>query len=264
MARRAGSADLPLHGGRVPPWLAERMTRLGAVIGAGHRPSLRPRRAAAPARPSVLVPVLRRRHGHGLAFLRHHHQRHRRAQARADAASPRARHPRLRRTRPAFAANAARAGRDRRARRHRRRGAGHDQPAGRQGRQRRGAGRLRPLSARLHRHRRRPMDRRAAGHERRAPAGAALSLAVGGADELRRRSARRDRGRRQGEIVNLADRRAEPSRQAQLDLLAELGPDRIARESARSKPAVAGCRRPAAAAAASGHAGPSRCPRRET
>jgi hypothetical protein len=32
MAKRAGSADLPLHGGRVPPWLAERMARLGAVI----------------------------------------------------------------------------------------------------------------------------------------------------------------------------------------------------------------------------------------
>lgn len=32
MARRAGSADLPLHGGRVPPWLANRMTRLGAVV----------------------------------------------------------------------------------------------------------------------------------------------------------------------------------------------------------------------------------------
>lgn len=32
MARRAGSADLPLHGGRVPPWLGRRMTRLGAVI----------------------------------------------------------------------------------------------------------------------------------------------------------------------------------------------------------------------------------------
>jgi len=32
MTRRAGSADLPLHTGRVPPWLAERMTRLGAVI----------------------------------------------------------------------------------------------------------------------------------------------------------------------------------------------------------------------------------------
>jgi uncharacterized protein len=32
MARRSGNADLPLHGGRVPPWLAERMTRLGAVM----------------------------------------------------------------------------------------------------------------------------------------------------------------------------------------------------------------------------------------
>ncbi len=32
MPRRAGSADLPLHGGRVPSWLAERMTRLGAAI----------------------------------------------------------------------------------------------------------------------------------------------------------------------------------------------------------------------------------------
>jgi len=32
MPRRSGSADLPLHGGRVPKWLGERMTRLGAVI----------------------------------------------------------------------------------------------------------------------------------------------------------------------------------------------------------------------------------------
>jgi hypothetical protein len=32
MAKRAGSADLPLHGGHVPKWLADRMTRLGAVI----------------------------------------------------------------------------------------------------------------------------------------------------------------------------------------------------------------------------------------
>jgi uncharacterized protein len=32
MGRRAGSADLPLHGGRVPRWLGDRMTRLGAVI----------------------------------------------------------------------------------------------------------------------------------------------------------------------------------------------------------------------------------------
>ncbi len=32
MTRRAGSADLPLHDGHVPKWLADRMTRLGAVI----------------------------------------------------------------------------------------------------------------------------------------------------------------------------------------------------------------------------------------
>src|SRR6185295_1281407 len=31
-ARRSGSADLPLHGGQVPRWLGDRMTRLGAVI----------------------------------------------------------------------------------------------------------------------------------------------------------------------------------------------------------------------------------------
>ena len=32
MAKRSGSADLPLHNGRVPAWLGQRMTRLGAVI----------------------------------------------------------------------------------------------------------------------------------------------------------------------------------------------------------------------------------------
>ena len=32
MPRRTGSADLPLHGGHVPSWLATRMSRLGAVI----------------------------------------------------------------------------------------------------------------------------------------------------------------------------------------------------------------------------------------
>lgn len=32
MARRAGTADLPLHNGRVPAWLGQRMARLGAVI----------------------------------------------------------------------------------------------------------------------------------------------------------------------------------------------------------------------------------------
>jgi hypothetical protein len=32
MARRAGFADLPLHGGRVPAWLGQRMARLGRLI----------------------------------------------------------------------------------------------------------------------------------------------------------------------------------------------------------------------------------------
>ncbi|AUX80377.1 DUF763 domain-containing protein [Sinorhizobium fredii] len=32
MAQRAGNADLPLHGGRVPKWLGDRMTRLGTLI----------------------------------------------------------------------------------------------------------------------------------------------------------------------------------------------------------------------------------------
>ena len=34
-AGRTGTADLPLHGGRVPPWLASRMARLGRVIVEG-------------------------------------------------------------------------------------------------------------------------------------------------------------------------------------------------------------------------------------
>ena len=37
-------------------------------------------------------------------------------------------------------------------------------------------------------------------------------------------------GKGQGDIVNLADRRAEASRRTQLDLLSSLGPDKIARE----------------------------------
>jgi uncharacterized protein len=32
MTRQTGSADLPLHGGRVPQWLGERMSSLGAII----------------------------------------------------------------------------------------------------------------------------------------------------------------------------------------------------------------------------------------
>src|SRR5436305_897025 len=32
VVKRSGVADLPLHGGRVPVWLAERMTQLGTAI----------------------------------------------------------------------------------------------------------------------------------------------------------------------------------------------------------------------------------------
>lgn len=32
LAQRSGSADLPLHGGRVPKWLGDRVTRLGTVM----------------------------------------------------------------------------------------------------------------------------------------------------------------------------------------------------------------------------------------
>jgi hypothetical protein len=34
-SHRSPSADLPLHHGRVPKWLAARMSRLGAVISSG-------------------------------------------------------------------------------------------------------------------------------------------------------------------------------------------------------------------------------------
>src|SRR6186997_199056 len=49
----------------------------------GHRASLWPRRASAAAVEPFLVPVLWRRHGHGLAFLGNHHERDRRVEARA-------------------------------------------------------------------------------------------------------------------------------------------------------------------------------------
>src|SRR3954462_8084916 len=38
MAARTGTADLPLHGGRVPQWLSDRMTRLAAGPSEGIGP----------------------------------------------------------------------------------------------------------------------------------------------------------------------------------------------------------------------------------
>ena len=87
MTRRSGSADLPLHHGRVPAWLGERMARLGAVIAEAIVHRVRTRRVPAPAGPPLLVPVLRRGDGDGLAFVRDHHERPRRPPARPRAAA---------------------------------------------------------------------------------------------------------------------------------------------------------------------------------
>src|SRR5580704_12847903 len=70
-------------------------------------PSLWSRRIVAASRPSVLVPVFRRRDGYGLAFLRYHDKRHRRIEARAGTVGAGTRDPCLWRTREVFAANAA-------------------------------------------------------------------------------------------------------------------------------------------------------------
>ena len=83
MTRRTGSADLPLHGGRVPPWLASRMATLGAVITQAIVHHYGRDEFPPAARASLLVSVVRRGHGHGLALVGYHDERHRVAQARA-------------------------------------------------------------------------------------------------------------------------------------------------------------------------------------
>jgi len=83
MTRKAGSADLPLHGGHVPKWLADRMTRAGAVISEaivhhyGREELLR--RLPHPFWFQSFGAVM----GNGLAFLRHRDERCRRAETRS-------------------------------------------------------------------------------------------------------------------------------------------------------------------------------------
>jgi uncharacterized protein len=60
MARKAGTADLPLHGGHVPKWLADRMARLGAVIVEA---IIHHYGTSAPPGAPVLVPIVRRGDG---------------------------------------------------------------------------------------------------------------------------------------------------------------------------------------------------------
>ena len=75
MAKRTGSADLPLHGGRVPAWLGQLMSALGAIITEeivhqyGRDAFLE--RLAHP----FWFQSFRRRYGHGLALVGHYHER---------------------------------------------------------------------------------------------------------------------------------------------------------------------------------------------
>ena len=81
--KRSGFADLPLHGGRVPPWLAERMEKLNSDCRKRHR-ALRGWRVSLPAEGSGS-----RRSAALWAWtgiLREYHFRHGRAETRVESA----------------------------------------------------------------------------------------------------------------------------------------------------------------------------------
>src|SRR6185312_16309352 len=108
-----GDATKSRKRGFAAPWGAC-ASLAGAAYGeargggwASHRSSLWAQRILAPARTPLLVPVFWGRHGHGLAFLRHYDQRHRRAETRPLASRKRAWHPHLRWPRQALASNPA-------------------------------------------------------------------------------------------------------------------------------------------------------------
>ena len=102
MARRTGSADLPLHGGRVPPWLATRMSSLGAFMTQaivhhyGHDEFLQ----------RLSHPFWFQSFGAVMGMDWHSSDRH--PQARPGTPLGRTRHPRVRRPRPAFEKDAGR------------------------------------------------------------------------------------------------------------------------------------------------------------
>ena len=86
--KRSGVADLPLHGGRVPAWLATRMTTLGTAIAesiiAHYGRSAFLSRLSDP----FWFQAYGSGHGHGLALLRHHHVGDGRAEARRSTSGP--------------------------------------------------------------------------------------------------------------------------------------------------------------------------------
>src|SRR4029077_18577151 len=85
MTRRAGSADVTRRPRSAVVSRPDDPARCRHVRG--HRPSLWSGRAVATTRKSLLVSVVRCRHGHGLAFLWHYNERNWSAQTRFDAAS---------------------------------------------------------------------------------------------------------------------------------------------------------------------------------
>ena len=105
------------------------------------------------------------------------------------------------------------------------------------------------------------MDRRPAGHERASRTARRYHWLSEGLQSFVEAPHDAIDGAHQGEIVNLTDRRADASRRTQLELLASLGPDGLARELAahRGETAEAACADPVQLdPAASRHAGASR------
>ena len=93
------------------------------------------------------------------------------------------------------------------------------------------------------------LDRRPAGHERASRTARRYHWLSEGLQSFVEEPHAAIDGVHQGEIVNLTDRRADASRRAQLELLASLGPDGLARElaaiEAKPRKPVAARSRPA-------------------
>ena len=71
--KRSGIADLPLHGGRVPDWLAERMTRLGTAITEAIIHDYGTSAFLSRLSDPFWFQALGSCHGNGLAFFGHHY-----------------------------------------------------------------------------------------------------------------------------------------------------------------------------------------------
>ncbi len=84
--KRSGFADLPLHGGRVPPWLAERMEKLGTAITEAILQQYGTKEFLSRIKRPVLVSGAGCGDGDGLALFGHHDFGVRRTEARVESA----------------------------------------------------------------------------------------------------------------------------------------------------------------------------------